>query len=602
MLQTLQVEGLALVDSLSIDFGDGFNVITGETGAGKSVLIRALSLLFGGKASSESVRHGCERAIVSGHFFIPRQHLIVEQLLEYNLVDRVDQQSTEVSLLLRRIVSDKGRSQAYINDIAVSLGVLKQIGQHLIDIYAQNEAGRLLDPRSHLDYLDKFLSEAESKNETNRLYKSATKLISNLQKLLAEFATNCREQDYIEFRIKELRKFNPQLEDFESLQMRFEKFKSAEHTKMLFKQAEELLDQQSEKSSTSAHLWRIAKIAEQFSIEMKTNSKAQELKEIAHSVAQNYDDLNYQLTKFSSQFNQSEDDQEEVEARLSAYRTLFRKFNVSGIQDLLEQQKSLEEQLSFIATATDQAAGLLIDLAETVKKLKISARQLSKTRRDAALIIKERLERELAELAMSGANLSVEFSEVESPKHSLNLAALSPDLNQKWLSLEEELSHLCSDGYEQAQFLLCSNPGEPALPLHKIASGGEMSRIMLALKKALSVGANSCVLVFDEIDAGISGRVANIVGKKLRQLSSEFQVICISHLPQVAAYGSRHFYVSKSTSEGRTQTSIKLLNNKEREEELARLLSGADLSKPSLQNARELLDSAGAFENERALR
>ena len=288
----------------------------------------------------------------------------------------------------------------------------------------------------------------------------------------------------------------------------------------------------------------------------------------------------------------NDDDIEMAQARLAGYQELFRKSAVTDIDCLISEHERLEAELTFLESASVDVSRRLSELEISSNQLAITANELSVARRSAKGAVKRRIEAELHALAMPGAKIDVDLSAVHKPLVSTEFSTFGPEAEAVWARISEVLSGLGEHGAEKAQLLLAANPGEPLLPLQKIASGGEISRIMLALKKALAAGADTCILVFDEIDTGISGRIAAVVGRKMQELSNEFQVICISHLAQVAAHADAHFLVHKLSRDKRTESTISRLSPRSSEEELARLLSGEELTPSSLANARALVKKA----------
>lgn len=583
MLTQLNIQGLAIIDSLSIEFSTGFNVITGETGAGKSILIKALGLLLGAKASAETVRRGRDSASVSGMFEVPLGHRCAGVLTEYGIPMEPDADSFAV--LVRRTVNNKGRSLAWINDIPVTVTVLRELAASLIDVFGQHENLRLLDATHHTSYVDQFVKEKPLFADYATAYGEAQAQVHKLTDMVEDFRVKRRDADYLAFRCDELGKFDPAQDDFENVQVMSRKGGNQMNLVSGLEQAQACLDQGAGGEPVGRVLWETSRLL------AKLENVSPDLKLLADEaalVANRIDDLSYGVGKALSSMEIDEGDLEAAQERLAGYQELFRKMAVHDIDGLLAEQARLESERGFLDSAAADVMVILRDLSNRCETLHGIANKMSKARRKAKDVVKARIENELHELAMPGSTIDIEFTAVTRPIPGLDLALFGMDAAKLWSAVAETLSALGETGSERAQFLLSANPGEAMLPLQKIASGGEISRIMLALKKALTAGADTCILVFDEIDTGISGRVADVVGRKMQELASAFQVICISHLAQVAAYAETHFLVHKFGRDQRTESTITRLSVKESEEEVARLLSGQDVTPSSLANARAL--------------
>ena len=587
MLTRLNIQGLAIIDSLEIEFSHGFNVITGETGAGKSILIKALGLLLGTKASVETVRRGRESATVAGLFEAPPEHRCMAVLERYGIP--IIQGSGRFEILVRRLVSSKGRSQAWINDCPVTITVLKDLANSLIDVFGQHDNTRLLDPGQHTRYLDQFLKKKTLLTEYRQSYDLAQDRLKHLVKTVDDYRIKQRDADYLSFRCEELRRFDPSLEDFEKVQDLCLKSRTTLDVAETLEKVQGAIDQGAGGRSLSGPLWEAARHLRRLAGTISTMEAAADE---AEDLATRLDELSFTIGRDTAGLDLDEHELEDAQERLAGYQTLFRKMAVSSIEELLREQDRLEQDLSSLESAADEVTQQLSVLAETVAKLKAAGQLLSKARRGARALVTKDIEAELHELAMPGASLAVDLVEQRRSLTPIDLSIFGSEAQDLVTKLLEELNQFGELGREKALFLLASNPGEVALPLNKVASGGEVSRIMLALKRALAAGADTCILVFDEIDTGISGRIADVVGRKMRELSQNFQVICISHLPQVAAHANSHFLVHKEAKGSRTESTISHLSRSDSEQELARLLSGDKVTGSSLANARQLKKKA----------
>lgn len=584
MLTHLSIQGLAIIDQLTIDFTGGFNVITGETGAGKSILIKALSLLLGGKASQESVRRGCEQATVTGRFMIKSQHPATSHLRTIGALTGATTNHFEIEI--RRCVSSKGRSTAWVNDIPVTTGSLKDLAASLIDVFGQHDSHRLLDSQQHALCLDQFVEPRSLVGQLYDSYAVASETMSQLRQFVSEATGKGRDVDYLVFRLQEFEEFKPSVADYDAVRALTEKARSATALSSALRKAQALMESD-EGDAISRRLREISRALHQV--------KSVELEELAGSaitIASSVDELSYAIGRAAAQVEVSEDDADKAESRIAGYQALFRKHNVQSADDLVASWQRLKDQVRALENASEHVNLLLERLESQVKVVTLASAKLASARRKAADVVARRVEKELSDLAMPSAKFSVEFSPVSRVIPAMDLSSFGGDAVALWSEVLDEWSAISEIGSERAEFYLAANKGEVSLPLAKVASGGEVSRIMLALKKALVVGAETCVLVFDEIDTGISGRVADIVGQKIAELSGYCQILCISHLPQVAAYADRHYVVQKIEGKDRTESTIKALSDADHLKEIARLLSGDKLTQASLDHAKSLVSEA----------
>ena len=584
MLTHLTIQGLAIIESLAIDFTTGFNVITGETGAGKSILIKALSLLLGGKASAESVRRGFEQATVSGRFLIRAEHQALALLKSWGV--NIERDGDQFAVIIRRVVSSKGRSSAWVNEVPVTTGALKELASSLIDVFGQHDSHRLLDSHHHSACLDQFVEPKSLVKQLHERYEQASASMRELRHFVEEATGKGRDVDYLAFRLAELNEFKPTADDYAGVKDLTERARLAAGISTALRNAQELIEDDTG-DSVARRLRELSRALHQ--------ARSQELDELATTateIAGSIDELSFAIGRAAGKLDISEDDIDQAESRIAGYQSLFRKHNASSVEELALAWDKLRDQVSALENAADHVKGLLKRLSDEVAKVIKASGELAAARRKASEVVAKRVERELSDLAMPSAKFSVEFAPVSRSVPVTDLSVFGEEAVSTWSEILDDWTSLSDVGSERAEFYLAANKGEASLPLSKVASGGEVSRIMLALKKALVVGAETCVLVFDEIDTGISGRVADIVGQKIAELSGYCQIICISHLPQVAAYADRHYIVRKTEGKDRTESSIIPLSKTERLEEVARLLSGDKLTKASLEHAKSLIVEA----------
>ncbi len=588
MITRLQIEGMAIIESLAIDFSPGFNVITGETGAGKSILIKALNFLMGGKVAPDMVRKGFSAATVTGEFSVPKGHAALALLEELGIA--VEPEGKRTPLLIRRQLTDKARAQGWVNDTSITQGTLRALGESLLDIFAQHENQRLMRESEHLNYLDAFLKDRAPLTAVETANRECLELLREVSTLVAGFLDKQKNRDYLEFRLNALKDFEPTEEDYARVSILCGEGDSRRKVSEAIGGALSALE--GEEASPARAAREAAKALSALEGMGEPFHKIPELRAQAESVAAQLDDLSFELTKLSSTVNVDEGELESAQERLFGYQSLLRKHNAPSIEHLLAETARLNSELEFLETASARLEATLAALGKKAVELEKAAKKLTAARKDASLRIKASVEGELEELVMKGAEFGVQFEPTVRALPALDLSAFAPEVNEQWRGAMEILTSLGDRGAEQGKFLLSANPGEPMLPLARIASGGEMSRILLALKKSLVADAETCVLVFDEVDTGISGRVADVVGRKLRELSDAFQVLCISHLPQVAVYADNHFLVKKVKKGDRTEAQIVPLSDDDSAKEIARLLSGAKVDATSLAQAKNLKQKA----------
>lgn len=578
MLRELTISGVALIDNLTIEFTPGFNVVTGETGAGKSILIRSLHFLMGGKVSADIIRQGFDQAAVLGHYTLSSRHEC-KRILE-GLGIAVEKGGS-FSLIIRRQLSRNGRSLNWINDVPVTVSSLREVGMTLVDMFGQHENQRLMDPGRHGKYLDAFLKDSGVVESFRKKYAHVMEALRAVKASAEALERGLRERDYIEYRVKALEALNPSEKDFEEVKRVTESGEEA--SKRCEALSHVLAALSGEAASVPALIREAAK-------SLPTSDAWGEWRERLLDTAKSVEELTFEVESTLSGGESEGLSLEEAQSRLFQYQDLFRKVNVKNISDLIQEGGRLQEALRVIHSGSSEIEAKLTELKKAAVSLKEEAEKLSGKRKIAANEMQRRVQGELRELAMPGAVFECAFHSVNREVGQLELEAVSPKVAAEWVNVQSILSGVGEEGSERVEFLFSANPGEPEQPLARIASGGELSRIMLALKRSLSVDAETCVLVFDEIDTGISGRVADVVGKKMKELATDFQVLCISHLPQVAVYADSHFRVEKkSAKKDRTESSIVRLSDKESAEEIARLLSGKDVSKESLSNAQSLI-------------
>lgn len=548
MLSRLYIKNYALIEELEVSLMSGFTVITGETGAGKSILMGALSLLGGKRADTSVLRNSEEKCIVEGVFILPKN---LTYVFEKNDLDFQEEN------IFRREISAAGKSRAFINDTPVTLDILKEISSSCFDIHSQHEVFLLASPSFRIDVCDAFADIQKEVKEYSAEFKAFIKDRKEFQKYIDTAEKNSAELDYKKFLFAELESFNYKLGEQLAL----------EEEQNILSNSEELLlnlqlvnDSISSSDNTALQILQTAKST--LSKISNKHPKIEEQLERLQSLIIELKDVSSELEDIQSDIQPNPERLSEIENRLSEMYTLVKKHKLNNGDDLVQLFEDLSAWLFEYSSSEDQIDNWKNKLEEKENQLRVKAAEIGELRREGAKLFAAKVEAVLHDLAMPHAQFYGEVVRVE-------------DLNEY--------------GLDEVFFRFTANKGTEAVEVHKSASGGEMSRVMLAIKSVIALKSSLPAIVFDEIDTGISGRVADMAGQIMRELSKNCQVIAITHLPQIAAKGNSHFKVSKAVVNDYTQTQLHSLNKQERVHELASMLSGEELSDAALQNAKSLL-------------
>jgi DNA repair protein RecN (Recombination protein N) len=563
VLIELRVENYAVIDSVVVPFGAGLNLLTGETGAGKSILIGALSLLLGEKASSDIVRHGTEKAVVSAVF--EAASVAVAEVLAANGMD-----GDETQIIVRREIAANGKSRVFVNNQPATVAVLKQLAPHLAVIHAQNDSTLAFDPPARLTLLD---SAAALDTETvAQAYQAWLEVRQRIGELERDEQDRLRMLDLWNFQAKEIESVRPEPGEDRKLEAEKRVLANAER---LYQAAMAGYDALYEGAASAISSLRAA--MKQIEELARFDPKFQQSLGDLDSVRITVEDLAETLRGYAEGIDASPERLAEVEDRLAALDRLRRKYGKS-IDDVLVYGEEIRSKINQMENKDQLLHELKRELAAKASGYLEVARGLSRKRFAAARKLEKIVESEINDLAMK-ARFQIEVS--------------GSDEEEYWTGT----------GFDLVRYLISANPGEPLGPVEEIASGGELSRVMLALKASVEASAiapagngrkgkdhaRQRTLVFDEIDAGIGGRAAEAVGRKLKALAHSKQVLCVTHLPQIAAFADQHFLIEKRESAGRAQTRIRQLAAEERKQEIARMLSGAKITEASLKNAEQML-------------
>jgi len=540
MLRFLSIQNLAVIEALEIEFTHGLTVLTGETGAGKSILVEAIGLLLGERATPDLVRTGADAAVVQA------------------VIETGDGEE----LVVRREVTPAGRSRAFVNGELATTAGLRELGRRLVDLHGQHEHQALLDPDAHLDVLDQHAGLAAQRAHVAAAFESMRRLAGALEQAQSDEAQKRARAEFAAFQLEEIDRAKPREGEDEELAAMKHLLASAECVRTLCDESYASLYESD--AAVLASLSRVWKRVEELAA---LEPKFRPYLESRDSITSQLDDLARLLRAYGAGIDASPARLQEVEDRLATVERLKRKHGPT-LADVLAKRDRLKAELASLETVTERISTLTAERDAARVMFVRLARDLSRARRDGAGRLARALERQLADLAMERCRFEVRFDGVELPE-------------SRWTAR----------GVDQAEFYVAPNPGEDPRPLARIVSGGELSRVMLALKTLASTDQPGKSLIFDEVDSGIGGRVADAVGSKLRKLADRFQVLCITHLPQIAAYGQAHVHIAKRLRHGRTVTTVGQLDPKGRVEELARMLAGAEVSDRTRATAREMLSS-----------
>jgi DNA repair protein RecN (Recombination protein N) len=551
VLTELSVENVALIEEATLGLSPGLNVITGETGAGKTLLATALQMLLGGRARSETVRSGATRATVEGTFVLPAE--AGSRILAEALGDLAEEVEEDDGLILRRTLTGEGRSRCYVGGVSVPVRALASLGEKLVSYHSQREQIRLTEPSEQLAILDDFLdvSAAEMRQEHETVWRSVASDRAALQEIKATSEARLREVEFLRYQVSELESAGYDPEELADLSRERDRLRNVTNLLQTTSAATAALSSEEGQGAIDA----VGRATSELEAASEYDESLKGLLERLGGLSAEMDDVLYELSSYVDELEADPNRLEAVEERLAAMRALERKYgNVGGY---LQESR---ERLSRLENLDEETADLEARLAEGERRLHMLAAALHSGREDAAQRLSKKVQDNLGDLNLEKTTFRAELVPTE-PGPS---------------------------GTERVEFVIQPNPGEPELPVRRYASGGELSRIMLAIRLAQERVEPGATYIFDEVDAGIGGETAMAVGSKLRELGDRNQVLTITHLPQIASEAGTHVVVEKEESEGRTITRIERIEGEERRRELARMLSGR-IDEASLAHASELL-------------
>jgi len=574
LLLELKVKDVGIIDEMNWSLSDGLNVITGETGAGKSLVIDAVEALLGGKTDEEMVRHGADDALIEGVFTLQGEQknthlrqLLAEKGIEVN----------EDNLVIHCTVRRQGRSIVRVNGSAVPKAFLQQTGELLVDVHGQSDHLSLLDKRSHLNFIDSYSHTIELRTAFSGKVTELRRIEQQLKELSRNESELARREEFLRFQIDEISGAELKIGEDEELDKERRILASAEKLQGFSYEVYRSLYGEEASDSIPSSIDRLNEAIQAMKKLVEFDETLAPRLDTLQEALYNLEETAQDMHAYGDRLEYDPHRLEEIEIRVELLRSLKRKYGQT-IDDILIFQEEAERELEGITHSSERKIELEASASALKEEMGTMASELSQTRSEGAEKLATEVKRELQEIGMPQVDFKVGI------EHSLSEDGIPlPDGNSYAFS---------SDGVDSVEFIASTNPGEPHKALAKIASTGETSRFMLALKGALSEADNIPVLVFDEIDVGVGGRSGEIIGKKLWTLSRNHQIICITHLPQIAAFADAHYRVCKEVTGDRTISKLETLEKEGRTEELAAMIGGSDYSDTSLKSARELVDKA----------
>ncbi len=551
MIKQLHIQNFTLIDELNIDFHSGFSVITGETGAGKSIILGAIGLLLGNRADMKQIKAGADKCVVEAHFDLSQY-----QLEEFFEEEDIDYDPTDT--ILRREITSKGKSRAFINDTPAALSSMKRLGEHLIDVHSQHQNLLLQKENFQLNVVDIIAHNADKMAEYKLQFQQYQQLSKQLQQLIDDIANSKQQEEYLTFQFNELEKAqlnNPDEQD--ELEQKIQELSHIEDIKSALFGADSILNADEMGidnllRQASNHLHNIEHVYPDASeLAERIDSSRIELQDIAHDISVKAERVDFDPEEF-----------ERMNNRIDTINSLEQKYHVNDLASLIETKQNIEEQLNNISHGDEEVEELQKKVQQQHDKCQQLAAQLTTLRKKAGAIVEKEMQQLLVPLGIPHVRFKV-------------------DIQPKELSL---------DGADSVSFLFSANTSTPLQPVSNVASGGEIARVMLSLKAMISNAVKLPTIIFDEIDTGVSGRIAEKMAQIMQEMGQEGrQVISITHLPQIAAMGTTHYKVSKEETAQGTISHMRQLNNDERIDEIAQMLSGSEITPEAVNNARALI-------------
>lgn len=556
MLVSLRIKNIAVIDELQVEFSEGFNVLTGETGAGKSIIIDSINMVLGQRTSKELIRSGKDKAIVEAMFWTDNPEV-------FEVLEQMGIECDDGSILIYRDMSADGRSAARINGSMVTASMLREVSRLLVNIHGQQDNQSLLVPANHVEYLDSYANIDNLKDKYKVIYDKVRDIEKRIKASQVDEQEKARRIDLLEFQVNEIENAKLKVGEEEELLKRKEFLEGSEKISTALEKSRHML------YSADVNVHDIlADITSCFAEVSGYDEKLGRFYESLNGISIELDDLIYEIRDYADNvtFNPGELDQ--IAERIDLIHNLKRKYGPT-IEDILKYLDDIKKELEGIIQSDEIICQLSKELEENKKSLSEAAAQITKERTRAAHSLEQKIMQELSDL----------------------------DMNRVKFKVDIKPQDFSANGADNVEFLISTNPGEPLKPLSKIASGGEMSRIMLAIKSILADSDAVSTLILDEIDTGVSGRAAQKIAQKIHKISSKKQVLCITHLAQIAAMAKTHFLIEKHATDEATETKLKKLDYGQRVHELARIIGGAKITDLTEKNAEEMLALAEALKN-----
>lgn len=573
MLTELSIKDFAIIEQVTVSFNEGLTVLTGETGAGKSIIIDAVQLLTGGRGSVEYVRHGTKKAEIEGLFIIndPR-HLI------YNIGKQYGIDVQDGMVVLHRTITSGGKSICRVNGKLVTLAILREFGKTLVDIHSQHESQSLMNKENHIELLDLYDEQmiSKTKQEYTKLYTTYTSLKNDYRKLSENEQEMTHRLDLLEFQKKELEQANLKPNEDEILEEERSHLVNFENIYLGIQTAYNALYGENK----GLEWLNVAQNAlqENSDHDQFIANKSEELTNYFYLI----EELSFELRDFRDGLHYDSQRLNEIESRLHEINRLKKKYG-STVNDMLEYLAEIEEEIEQIKNKDSHLATLENRIQEVFKDAYLEAQQLHDIRKQFAHALTNDIHEELKSLYLENAKFTVSFK------------PMMKIIDIKNTTIENHEMLLNENGFDQIEFFISTNPGEPLKEISKVASGGELSRIMLIIKKIFAKHQGVTSVIFDEVDTGVSGRVAQAMAEKIYQISKDSQVLCITHLPQVAAMADSHKLIQKNEQKNRTTTKVNDLTKQQIIKELSRMITGTKLTETALEHGKKLLDLATTF-------
>ena len=555
MLKSFEVKDYALIEHISVEFGGELNIITGETGAGKSILIDAMGLLLGERAATEVVRKGANKSVVEGIFNI-EENKNVKKLLEDNDIEYYPE------LILRREISLKGSNRCFANDTPVSLSIIKELGNLLVDLHGQHEHQSLLRTETHINYLDEFGDYDDLMIKYRKTYDDLVRTERELNSLKEREEILKEKKEICSFQIKEIDEVSLQEGEEEKLNGELIILENSEKLAELTNEIYQLLYE----SGNSVHD-SVVKVQNNLSELVEIDNSFSDSSSEAETIIALVNDISSFVQSYKAKVDLDPAHIEEIRERLGSINLLKKRYG-GTVKSVLEHRKKIGEEFTLAENFEEKISELSSTLSKLREKAEKEAKSISQKRIQVSKKVKSGIENSLKELGISQPEFKTEI---------LNEPA------------DGKLLKFSSTGIDKVEFFISTNPGEDPKPLAKVASGGEVSRIMLSLKSVLAMSDKLPLLIFDEIDVGVSGKIAQKVGNTLKELSKYHQIIAITHLPQIASLADSHYSIEKTSKKDRVISSIKKLDEEEQVKEVAKLISGEKITDKSISTAQELI-------------